>query len=277
MYYSEAKPCQELARVVECYWFLTGDGSERQPRRVVPDGRAEIILNFARPFAQLTANGWRLQGKRFFAGQITGPLLLRPTGRFHTVGIRLKPAAARALIDQPMSSLTDRIVPWGRRLRLPQSRTTDKPTGPKATDLDVTLLPLLLREPDPRLEAAVDHLIKTAGAASPIEAAKLAGWTPRHLQRRFLEEVGLTPRVFARMQRFQKVFRAFEETGNSWVRTALECGYFDQGHLIRDFRDLAGQTPAALTRPSADLAEFFLQHRKPSMSLFSRTPPAPGK
>jgi AraC-like DNA-binding protein len=253
MYYSEAKPCRELARVVECYWFLAGDGNIREPRRVVPDGRTEIILNFARPFAQLTASGWRVQRKRFFAGQITGPLLLRPTGPFDIVGIRLRPAGARALITLPMSTLTGKMLPlkWGRRFCLPGCRT--------AANLDAALLPLLVRQPDHRIEAAVNHLIATAGVAPLSEAAVIAGWTPRHLQRRFLEEVGLTPCVFARMQRFQKVFRAFEESGNSWVRTALECGYFDQGHLIRDFRELAGQTPAALTKPTADLAEFFLQ------------------
>jgi AraC-like DNA-binding protein len=51
------------------------------------------------------------------------------------------------------------------------------------------------------------------------------------------------------MQRFQHVFRAYEESGQNWAQTALEAGYFDQGHLIRDFRELAGATPNRLSRP----------------------------
>src|SRR5882762_5956498 len=117
MNYTETTPCPALARIVECYWFLSGDGTVREPRRVVPDGRTEIILNFARPFAQLTPKGWRTQRKHFFAGQITGPLMLRPTGTYETIGIRLKPAGARSLFGGPLSEMTDRMAPLSPAFR----------------------------------------------------------------------------------------------------------------------------------------------------------------
>ena len=250
MNYTEIRPCIELARIVECYWFLTGDGTVRQPRRVVPDGRTEIILNSGRPFAQLTPQGWRVQRKNFFAGQITGPLWLRPNGPFDLVGIRLTPAGARSLFRNPLSEMTNQMMPLDMKL----SRAT----------LDHDLTRQIIRPPDPRVEAAVVHLIATAGSASIDDLAGAVGWSVRHLQRRFLEDVGLSPRVFARMQRFQMVFKAFEETRN-WAQAAIECGYFDQGHLIRDFRELAGAAPTMLS----GLAEMFLQHK--SVSHFSRT------
>src|SRR5262249_10767117 len=153
MNYTETSPCAALARIVECYWFLTGDGSVREPRRVVPDGRTEIILNFAAPFAQQTATGWRRQPRHFFAGQITGPLMLRPTGPFAITGTRLRPAGARALFSRPQSELTDQIIPL-RRLNPALLRLNH-------TNLDGALS-ALTSPPDPQVEAAANLLIETA-------------------------------------------------------------------------------------------------------------------
>jgi len=99
-------------------------------------------------------------------------------------------------------------------------------------------------------------------------AAGALGVSTRHLERRFKARVGMSPKHFARIARFQRVFRAVEEGGAGWVDAAAECGYYDQAHLIRDFRDLAGEAPAHLMAGD-DLAWHFLSH-------FSKTRPAHG-
>jgi AraC-like DNA-binding protein len=60
------------------------------------------------------------------------------------------------------------------------------------------------------------------------------------------------------LQRFTQVFRALGSDGGRWVDTAVECGYYDQAHLIRDFKRFSGETPAVLLAPEADLARHFL-------------------
>jgi AraC-like DNA-binding protein len=71
------------------------------------------------------------------------------------------------------------------------------------------------------------------------------------------------------MQRFQKVFHAIEQGRRNWVDAAVECGYFDQAHLIRDFRDFSGKPPSALLA-EADMARHFLRYQA-GVSHFSKT------
>jgi transcriptional regulator GlxA family with amidase domain len=90
----------------------------------------------------------------------------------------------------------------------------------------------------------------------------------RKLQRLFREHVGLPAKVLARIFRFQHVFRVAESVPPpEWAEIALECGYVDQAHLIRDFRELGGQPPTALLAAESDLAESFLQAKR--LSHFS--------
>jgi AraC-like DNA-binding protein len=69
----------------------------------------------------------------------------------------------------------------------------------------------------------------------------------------------MAPKLFARIQRFQRVFPAIEREGAGWVDAAAACGYYDQAHLIRDFREFAGEPPAALLAGD-ELARHFLSH-----------------
>src|SRR5262249_29335645 len=110
--------------------------------------------------------------------------------------------------------------------------------------------------PDPLIEAAV------ALSTQSFDVARLAaqlGMSTRGLERRFRGRVGMSPKLFCRIQRFQSVFRVIEE-GNSWVSAAAECGYYDQADFIRDSHDFAGETPAALLQGEA-LARHFLRSR----------------
>ena len=94
---------------------------------------------------------------------------------------------------------------------------------------------------DPIVADAVRRLIRRARpAASPRPCI-----SPRQLERRFKRQVGIGPKLFCRIQRFQRVFREIESGGN-WVQAALACGYYDQAHLVRDMRQFSGETPTAL-------------------------------
>ena len=94
---------------VESYWILQSDGSEPEcVQRVVPDGAAEPIPNFAHPFESCHEAQWRLQPRRFLEGQITGPLLLRPTGLTRMLGIRFAPRGAGRLLATPMGETPSR-------------------------------------------------------------------------------------------------------------------------------------------------------------------------
>jgi AraC-like DNA-binding protein len=95
------------------------------------------------------------------------------------------------------------------------------------------LLPLLL--PSGRLGASLDHL------------AAEACLSPRQFERNFMARVGLSPKMFARIARFDRAFRLKERvSGLDWLAVAVQCGYYDYRHLLRDFREFAGTTPPQL-------------------------------
>lgn len=83
------------------------------------------------------------------------------------------------------------------------------------------------------------------------EVTRRVGLSPRRFIQVFKEEVGLTPKLFCRVRRFQKAIRrVYRGETVDWADVALACGYFDQAHFIKDFRAFSGLTPAAyLARP----------------------------
>lgn len=84
---------------------------------------------------------------------------------------------------------------------------------------------------------------------SVAELAKRVGWSERRLRDVFRCEVGLTPKQFARVERFQRVLREVEQGQMvDWAELALAHGYYDQAHLIGEFRACSGLTPTAYQR-----------------------------
>ena len=81
--------------------------------------------------------------------------------------------------------------------------------------------------------------------------------------------MGLAPKLFCRIQRFNNVFGVLGKPSCNWVDTAIACGYYDQAHLIRDCKELSGNTPSILLAEDADLARHF--YRQYSVSRSSNT------
>jgi AraC-like DNA-binding protein len=260
--YREIPPAAALTPFVESFWLLDADhaGEAGPAQRVVPDGHPELILNLAAPFEYFENGTWHRQPRIFFAGQIRGPLLLRPSGRARILGVRFTPHGAAAILDPPMHQLAGRFTPiddFSPALHRALDRALNSPNPIPAVE---TALLHAHRESDALLTYAVREVTRTWGALDLAVLAGDLGLGVRQLERRFNSHVGLAPKLFCRMQRFVQVFRALEGENRRWVEIAAACGYYDQAHLIRDFKDLAGETPVALLAPDADLARHFLPH-----------------
>jgi transcriptional regulator GlxA family with amidase domain len=78
------------------------------------------------------------------------------------------------------------------------------------------------------------------------------------MQRLFLRQVGVSPKLLCRIVRFQRIFAAWRADPSSLARVALECGYFDQSHLVRDFHDFAGAPPAGFLAELPAFTRLFL-------------------
>src|SRR5207245_3233041 len=111
---------------------------------------------------------------------------------------------------------------------------------------------------DRHVALAVHDLIRTRGRASVTAIARRTGSTPRHLQRRFAARVGVTPKTLARILRFQNTLRhRAAQGGRDWLRIAIDCGYTDQSHLIRDYAEFSGETPVGLRAAEGELSAYF--------------------
>ncbi len=270
MEYSEYSPAQPLRRYVRCYWALRGiapdDASSITGQPALPDGSPELIYNFSDPFEALNGRP-KLQPAEMLVGQIDGPFHLRPTGTIDLIGVRFEPYGAGPLHPR-MSSLTNtwldlvkRPDPLLANVRQDLSRASDDAT--RVAYLDEILLRLTAErpEPDARVETAVRAIRSSFGTAPLDRLAKLLDISPRTLQRLFATEVGVSPKLLARITRFQRVFSAWNADPRSLSRVATECGYFDQSHLIRDFRDFAGEAPAAFLANHDEFTAFFLSQK----------------
>jgi AraC-like DNA-binding protein len=265
MRYREIKPTVPLRAFIECFWTLEGEGSAvgAPPERILPDGCVELILNFGDRFLQHVADEKCFQPLNFIVGQMTGPILISASGAVELLGIRFQPGGTRPFLDLPAHEITDEVVELGsvsrgfeRCLMQVCSRATS--LDQKIAAVDGYLVSRLNESKfDPHLLALAATIIDCRGLVSVDRLASQAGVSSRQLERRFLQEVGVGPKLLARIVRFQQVFRVVNQSNPAWVEIAIECGYYDQAHLIRDFNQFAQQTPALLLASQSALAESF--------------------
>jgi AraC-like DNA-binding protein len=278
MLYREIQPTPALARFVECFWTLENDGgtASAQPERLLPDGCVELILNFGERFREHKDNGKEEpQPQHLLVGQMTRPILIAPTGSVQLLGIRFHPGGTFPFFRIPMEELTNRVTDLealASEFQKDLVRCGDK----MSFLLKIAAVEKLLVERvrsckhESRLVNLVTRIVQHGGQVSVDQLASDAGVSNRQLERRFLLEVGIGPKLLCRILRFQQIFRAVDRDDEGWAAVAANCGYYDQAHLIRDFREFARQTPVLLFENSSALTESFT--RKHRMSHFSNTP-----
>ncbi|MFF4852961.1 helix-turn-helix domain-containing protein [Streptomyces sp. NPDC001194] len=223
--------------------------------RLVPTGRAVVVINLGEPFTQVRRLGSDpspniLVTGSLVAGLEDGPRVCDHPGGQEAIRLELTPLGAYRLFALPMSELTNRVVglcdvlgPGAAVLTEQLADTAD--WGARFDLLDIALSARIARGPDPAPE--VSHawrLLSRAGGAIPVgRIAAEVGWSQGHLIRRFTEQVGLTPKMSARVLRFHRAARLLTREGANLTEVTEACGFYDQAHLNREFRALAETTP----------------------------------
>ena len=256
---------------------MTSEGTPNSitPERILPDGCVELILNFGDRFTEHHGDNKFRQPRNLLVGQMTGPILISPTGVVQLIGIRFHPGGTLPFLRLPLNEITDQVVELGSvSSNLENELLTvsdDLPTiEGRVTAIESLLLAHVLQNGNgSSLLQLAARVVESGGLVSVDLLANEAGLSTRQLERRFLREVGLGPKMLSRILRFQQVFRAIERCDGAWAPVAVECGYYDQAHLIRDFNQFAHQTPAVLFAEQSALTESFT--RKARKSDFSNT------
>lgn len=211
--------------------------------RVLPDNCVDIL--------------WQDGGRPAFAvGMMSTAIQVASAGPVGTVAVRFKPGAAGAFLATPLHALTDQRADidllWGRSDadRLADALWTRELSDRERIALIETQLLRRLRDVDSMagggalIRGALDVLDASAGGVRIDDLAAHLGVSRQHLAAQFRARVGLSPKLYARICRFRRATAALKASpAPDWARLALECGYFDQSHLIHDFQEFAGSAP----------------------------------
>lgn len=213
--YREFQPPEALAAFVERFWTVeTGDAPVRYA--VLPDGCLDIV--------------YRSDGLLRAVGAMVAPSLVELPARARLTGVRFRTGMARPFLCAPLGELTG------------ASPALEDLWGAAARSLHQRLLEA--RSDEERRRAIAAALPRPQQAPTPWRA-RLSGLSERQFRRRCLDETGLTPKTLDRVLRFRRALKLLRTAPHlGWASIAAECGYYDQSHLIRDFRKFAGATPA---------------------------------
>ena len=252
-------------RFVEWVWFARGRIVGNR-ERIAPTGSTVAAVVLGDPIRQTPdgAGSALLADTGFLIGPHDRPIINEPLGETYCVGIVTTPVGCRPLLGVAPAALRGRVVDllqaWPRAAALRRELLT---CGTAAEALDVVEATLRSTEPFDgtalsRCEAAVRQL--SADPARPVtDIARELGVSHGHLNRQFIEQVGLSPRTLARILRMRRLLEAIDVHGSvGWALKAAELGWSDQAHLIRDFKRHTGVTPSqylAAQRSTYDRAE----------------------
>jgi AraC-like DNA-binding protein len=244
--YAEFPPPAELADHVACLWTFEGE-DPLEDQRIVPDGRSELIVHRRTPYLERSVDGRLVrQPAALFAGQLTRPLHLRADGPVQVAAVRFESAGAHAYLGQPLKLATNRRLPLAVAL---EGDTEAELLASLARHVHVKVAG---RPPDPAIAACVAALRDSEGGISLDQLSQHSGLSPRVLQRRFADVVGISPRMLAAIIRFRRVFDA---SGETWSETAQAAGYFDHPQMAREFRRFVGCTPTQFMAGEPGLAK----------------------
>lgn len=249
MYYREYPPHPALAASVQCLWSACVPApapGAAHTHRVLPDNCIDIL--------------WQDGGQPGFAvGMMSKAICVVSGGPVRTVAVRFKPGAAGLFLATPLHALIDQRADidllWGRgdAERLADALWTRELSDLERIALIEQRLLRRLREAgkagwangrDVLISRALQALEASGGGLRIDDLALRLGVSRQHMAGQFRDKVGLSPKLYGRICRFRRATAALKSApAPDWARLALECGYFDQSHLIHDFQEFAGSAP----------------------------------
>ena len=251
-------PPADLAHIVETYWETTGSVSYGF-EKIVPSGNAELMVNLGPPQKILSESdvgheaavnqAWicGIQTQPLFAAPANGPSAFYT----HFVGASLYPLGIKQLLGIDGGDFVNTVTELREILPRDANQIFDTIAKADSTQKRFLAMSKSLRRVQSLRFTDVSNYVyyaisKTIEARGNVRVSSIQselGISRKHLNHVFQSSLGISPKTFARLTRFRWILdNAFVPT-NSWARVAADLGYFDQSHLIHDFRQFAGETP----------------------------------
>ena len=249
-WYVEVPPPPALANLVASLWEMRVPAHGETRVRIMPNACVDIVLYCAQTSrGEGSASIVTPPHRSFVVGSTLRSFLMRSAGWNHVLGASILPAGVEPILGLPARvigqtiALLDDVL--GARAKELEDRVLSGPTNRALGRLTEELIRLRKScEANAAITRAVNAVRGAGGVTRVDEIANTANMTARHLERNFLEHVGISPKLFARLVRFDRVVRDISARGGqTWSQFALAHGYSDQAHFINDFKEFAGVTP----------------------------------
>jgi AraC-like DNA-binding protein len=248
-------PRPPLAQFIELIWLYENDPRPHTFERILPTGAAQLIVNLkedqTRLYTPERGNQCETTSGTVLSGVHSRSCVIDTAEQEYVLGVSFRPGGTTPFLNVPTHEMRDVHIPldllWGRgcaatlRERLLEARDPD-------AKLDVMEDALTEMWRPPGLHPAVAYALDTFGRRPLTTSVKavtdVIGLSAKRFIERFKNEVGLTPKRYCRILRFQQAVRRAHRCPHvDWSQVAVDCGYFDQAHFIHDFRSFAGLTP----------------------------------
>jgi AraC-like DNA-binding protein len=250
VFYLEHTPASPLDRCIGKLWYAQAPSLQHARERVLPTGRAQVILNLARDYLLdcPDAAPGRPMPPSLIMGARSVYEVIDTSDLADLIGISFNPGGFTTFAGDAAHLFSNRSVAledvWGAPARVLRDRLREiaSPQG-KLHFLEAFLIQRFAAHAGRHLlvEGALGWFQRAPAGATVREAAKSAGLSERRFSQIFREEVGLSPKAWTRVQRFQKAVQQLHAgTGLPWADLALECGYYDQSHFANEFRAFSG-------------------------------------
>lgn len=249
---SAGKPIGDF---VERFWQISDSPSHRR-ERIVPSGTFELVINLRedefRIYDAEHPEVCRRYSGAIASGAYQRAFVIDAKQHASVVGIHFKPGGAFPFLGRGPEELADRHVDleslWGSATGELRARLCDARSAAERFELLAEALRARLarhRESHYAVRFGLSVLTGSDANLKIRELAKRVGLSQRRFIQVFTKEVGLTPKLFYRLQRFQRAFWSLRRIpAPDWAELAFECGYFDQSHFINDFRGFSGLRPS---------------------------------
>ncbi len=251
-----ARPAAALAPYVRSYTGYHFAGFAPGLHAGLPSRHLTCIVSFHDPVDCVVVPDPAQRADRFGAllgGLHTSPAVIRHDGTEHGVQLALTPLGARAFFGCPAAAVAASVVHLdtmlGRGARELQDRLPAAATWPARFAILDEVLGAAVRDharPRPEVGQAWALLASSSGTIEVGALATEVGWSRRHLAQQFRLEYGVGPKAMARVMRFEHAKRLLTlPTAPSLAAIAVHCGYADQAHFGREWKELAGASPTA--------------------------------
>jgi AraC-like DNA-binding protein len=252
-------PNPPLSRFVELIWMVQGTASHNR-EKVLPNGAIELILNigsFHKVVSKEDNRQFEIYRESWIAGMQENYILIEALKESDLIGIRFRPGGAYPFFRFPMSELTNKVIESDLILGPPIRNLRQSLLEISSVDQRIRLIEefLLKRIDIAREDLLVAHALREIRKhdehRSIRDLSREVGLSQKHLISRFRKVAGISPKLLARIFRFQSVINYVRNQNRvSWAEVAHHCNYYDQAHLIREFHLLSDAKPSN-----------YLQHR----------------